>query len=238
MELRRAYAAASTRLICFVIASSLLACDDGEEADLCGNGVIDEGEDCDPRDDGTRCNDSCEPNVGYACDDGACAPICGDSRLTSDEVCDVGETPNYCSADCSEIVAWCGDGARQWPEEQCDGVRGCGAECRAAFGFHCAAGGNACEATGLPGDLLLEAFSDEQVGVWCEWLNGLLGGTGATFTCDGTSFVILSPAECVLNTRTDGWPEDMGTCTVAEVEDWVATGDRCDLMTSLPPCGA
>jgi fibro-slime domain-containing protein len=57
-----------------------------------------------------------------------CSSICGDGILASDELCDDGEAnhptnpPPYgiCGPDCKTRGPFCGDGARQQPQEECD----------------------------------------------------------------------------------------------------------------------
>ena len=92
---------------------------------VCGNGVVDPGEECD--DGNTTSNDGCSAE----CQD----EKCGDGTLDVDEECDDGNTTNGdgCSADC-EIEPDCGDGTLD-PGEECDDGNntdgdGCSSECQ------------------------------------------------------------------------------------------------------------
>ena len=77
---------------------------------LCGDGIIEAGEDCDPPnltpDDRILCDDTCH-FVG----------TCGNGKLDPGEQCDP-PNPGFCSNDC-QIAAVCGDGL-SGPGEQCD----------------------------------------------------------------------------------------------------------------------
>lgn len=83
-------------------------CDPGENANSCpedgcvpecGNGVVEEGEQCD--DGNTQDGDSCPADCGVA-------SVCGDGKVTGNEVCDDGNTMDgdSCPADCG----LCGNG--------------------------------------------------------------------------------------------------------------------------------
>jgi len=96
----------------------------------CGDGILDEGEECDAlnlptetcRVDCTtmRCGDAIlDTNLGEACDEGSDMPTatcredctiprCGDSILDEGEQCDEGGATETCRATCQRPV--CGDG--------------------------------------------------------------------------------------------------------------------------------
>ena len=64
---------------------------------LCGNGVIDTGEECDKTD---HCTSQCKPETGFTCfPNNTCIAIsnCGDGKLDAGEDCD--STP-HCTSSC------------------------------------------------------------------------------------------------------------------------------------------
>jgi hypothetical protein len=77
---------------------------------LCGNGVVDPGEQCDP------------PSVGcpFVCDSNChtIASVCGDNCVEPGEQCDPPQ-PGVCSASCTFVPTQCGDGVIE-SGEQCD----------------------------------------------------------------------------------------------------------------------
>lgn len=105
-------------------------CDDGEHngepgacpedcapefPQVCGNGFVEEGEDCD---EGPRNRD----DPGTACRSDCTAPVCGDGILDEGEECDDGEQnsdagPGGCRTDCTEVL--CGNWKLD-PGEECD----------------------------------------------------------------------------------------------------------------------
>jgi cysteine-rich repeat protein len=106
------------------------------EAHVCGNGVRESGEWCDPADPLTpTCTDTCRWQIGQACEtDEACASalcrsgfcmkqsLCGDGILDFDEECDDGRSnsnirPSACRLTCKK--AHVGDGVVD-PGESCD----------------------------------------------------------------------------------------------------------------------
>src|SRR5262249_48897172 len=77
---------------------------------LCGNGVVDPGEECD---DGNSVDgDGCDTNCTFT--------ACGNGITTAGEPCDDGDAidTNACKSDCTPND--CGDGAVQLGVEQCD----------------------------------------------------------------------------------------------------------------------
>ncbi len=119
-------------------------CDDQCQKELCGNGRVDSGEECDPPQSGS-CTENCSlvrANCGNAqvdgdeeCDDGndekgdgcfECRMECGDKRIDASigEECDYGLSPAVCSEDCKWLPA-CGDGVVQSETgEECDPSNG------------------------------------------------------------------------------------------------------------------
>ncbi|MCA9689728.1 MAG: hypothetical protein KC636_08965, partial [Myxococcales bacterium] len=92
--------------------------------DRCGDGVIDDGEDCDDGGESASCDSDCTPAV------------CGDGthNASAGEGCDDGGESASCDADCS--VATCGDGAiNHSAGERCDdgnrdALDGCELDCQ------------------------------------------------------------------------------------------------------------
>ena len=89
----------------------------------CGDGVVDEDEECD---DGEGNSDT-DPD---ACRNNCTSPVCGDSVTDSGEECDEGEDnsseADACRFDCTE--PYCGDGIVDSGED-CDGGPSCDDEC-------------------------------------------------------------------------------------------------------------
>jgi hypothetical protein len=110
--------------LCGYACSSDQACYAGFCRVRCGNGMVEEGEQCD---DGAA-NSS---QVRDACREDCTLPRCGDGVIDSGEECDDAEsndnvTPDACRVDC--LSAWCGDGVLD-TGEACDGRDLAGATC-------------------------------------------------------------------------------------------------------------
>lgn len=96
---------------------------------VCGNGIVETGEDCDTAGESETCNDDCT------------AVFCGDTvvNLAAGEECDEGEansdvTPNACREDCTNPI--CGDFVVDDGEE-CDRETGCNEDCQIDLGNCC-----------------------------------------------------------------------------------------------------
>jgi fibro-slime domain-containing protein len=138
----------------------------------CGNGIIDQSEECDDgnRDSGDGCSRVCQTENNYVCAKPGqpCVNMakCGNGVLTSDEICDDGNATGSdgCSADCKSVEAgWqcrvpgkpctlkCGDGVLGATEGCDDGNRsggdGCSATCRVEPGFRCVGSPSQCSVT-------------------------------------------------------------------------------------------
>lgn len=85
---------------------------------VCGDGSLDDGEECDDgnRNDNDGCSSTCQ------------VEFCGDGVIQTSEVCDgqVGVGPGEtCSPNC-DVIYFCGDGVVNQTGEQCDGADGVG----------------------------------------------------------------------------------------------------------------
>ena len=99
-----------------------------EPAPVCGNGDVEEGEECD--DDNTQNGDGCDED----CQEEDEEPECGDGEVDEGEECDDGDNSNTdaCLNTCED--AFCGDGFTRVGVEECDDGNnedddGCSAEC-------------------------------------------------------------------------------------------------------------
>jgi len=63
---------------------------------LCGNGVLNSGEECDDSNilNGDGCSDTCQEETGYLClgAPSVCTPVCGDGLIIGTEQCDDGDS--------------------------------------------------------------------------------------------------------------------------------------------------
>jgi cysteine-rich repeat protein len=149
---------------CACSGGGIIAALNTQAASLCGNGIRDEGEECD--DANTSVGDGC---TGCRVDDGwtclpktggeTCSPICGNGRRFGGKECDDGNVANGdgCTAACTIERGWscsggtltskdtcivrCGDGIR-FGSEGCDdgnGISGdgCSSTCAIEQGFVC-----------------------------------------------------------------------------------------------------
>jgi cysteine-rich repeat protein len=90
---------------------------------VCGNGVLEEGENCEDNLAYRYCpdgEDECTTNINYPpCDDDCRVTICGDGHVEGDETCDDPDNPEDCDPDCTAVE--CGDGLRNFAAgERCD----------------------------------------------------------------------------------------------------------------------
>jgi hypothetical protein len=128
------------------VANNIVACDVAAGCPcgqgpppVCGNGIVERGEQCDPPNAQTGCGPTCirtntcgngvvEP--GEQCDPptpGFCSatcqhipptPVCGNRLIEQGEQCDP-PTPGFCSSTCQTLAPVCGDGILE-AGEQCD----------------------------------------------------------------------------------------------------------------------
>lgn len=213
----------------------------GEDAPVCGDGVVAGAEECDDGNlySGDACSGQCRIESGWDCQNTPCAPVCGDGQVVGVEVCDPIATPGYCSSDCAQVIGSCGDGIVQPEAESCDPghgeLRGC-SMCDSAFAYTCDVASNTCTATGLPSDRLLGTLTEDETRQYCAWLVDVLGGEGEVWTCSDYQVTNSTIAACA-STQYNNWG-DLAQCTVAQVEDWAsARSNRCSLLTStIPVC--
>lgn len=98
----------------------------GQTAPVCGNGVLEVGENCEDNIAYRRCEvngengESCVTNINYPdCDDDCRVTICGDGVVEGDEQCDTAGPTASCDVDCTEVE--CGDRVvNRLAAEQCD----------------------------------------------------------------------------------------------------------------------
>jgi cysteine-rich repeat protein len=127
----------------------------------CGDGALDEGEECDNGD-----NNGAEPD---ACRIDCTLARCGDGVVDSSEACDPGDEPNgECRADCN--IPECGDGVLDEGEQCDDGnvidTDGCSNACEEVLAALC----QPCEADddcGRDGDFCLGAADGSYCGIDC-----------------------------------------------------------------------
>jgi fibro-slime domain-containing protein len=140
---------------------------DAPPASHCGDGILDQNEQCDDgnSESGDGCSRICQVENNFECPTPGKPCVnqakCGNGLLTSDETCDDGNTlgNDGCSADCKTVEpGWqcrvpgkpctskCGDGIVSGSESCDDGNTksgdGCSATCQREIGFKCDNNGN------------------------------------------------------------------------------------------------
>jgi fibro-slime domain-containing protein len=135
---------------------------DESPAQLCGDGILAAGEECDDGNpaSGDGCSSTCKVEQDWVCPTpgAACVStvVCGDSRISGNEQCDDGNTRSGdgCSAACQLESGWkcpvlgaacaaaaCGDGVLAGTEQCDDGNTrsgdGCGSTCQLEPGYAC-----------------------------------------------------------------------------------------------------
>jgi fibro-slime domain-containing protein len=174
----------------------------------CGNGMHDDGEECDDgkvdakgnKVGGSGCSGNCRAEEGWTCPPaGACSPIvCGDGILTAEKECDDGNmlSGDGCSADCMIEPGWqcrvpgkkcvplCGDGVLTGTEQCDDGNAmsgdGCSSTCEVEAGWSCTGTPSTCTKSQC-GNGVVEAGEACDLGT----NNGLFygDGMGCSKTC-------------------------------------------------------
>lgn len=227
-------------LVCVLL---VVGCDDA----VCGNAVVEGGEECDPGNEGNSMSCYfCAAATGWECDPATgCTGICGDGNLVEDEVCDPTaygpvngsnysyDQSAYCNADCTELIASCGDGVVQSTVEACDdgsevgGSSGCN-RCEVTFGHTCD-GSSPSVCTGAPvdEDIVGSDSSAAERSAVCRWYLDLMGGPSTSLTCNGYTTQLRSVSECAAVIGVY-----LGQCTVGELNWWMSRrGSACGIRS-------
>ncbi len=209
------------------------ACSEGS-APLCGNGLLEAGEQCDDGNSrpGDGCSGLCQIEPGYACPTPGqpCVllktPKCGDGTLDPGETCDDGNTTpgDGCSATCMLEPGWvcpapgfkcsakkCGDGIVAGGEQCDDGNTvsgdGCSATCQLEPGFACVTA-----ATANPNSVCHPTKCGDGVKEGFEQCDD-----GNLIPYDGCSPTCTIEPKCT-----------MGSCTAVCGDGLVFPGEECD----------
>jgi cysteine-rich repeat protein len=217
----------------------------GGAAPVCGDGMVEMGEDCDDGNTaaGDGCSPTCAPETGYSCtgSPSVCTAGCGDGFLGGSEECDDGNAAagDGCSIDCkvesgfsckgvpSKCATLCGDGVVAGAEE-CDdqntaAADGCGPTCAVEHGFVCAGAPSKCDT--VCGDGIMAGHEEcddhntatkDGCDASCQIENGYTcGGEPTVCTSDCGDGLVANDEEC----------DDGGN----------AGGDGCDALCKKEP---
>lgn len=201
------------------------AATDGDAAQSeCGNGVVEDGEQCDdgqsPPANSDGCSSTCQVEPDWSCDESepsTCALLCGNGVLDGAEECDDGQSPavggDGCSAACTVEAEWecdnsepsacvtiCGNGAIDEGEEcddsNSDPLDGCSPSCAIEAGWICNSDAPPSACATVCGDGI--AAGDEE----CDDGDGesaLVNGDGCDTECaveEGWQCDEFSPSSC------------------------------------------
>ncbi len=198
---------------------SLVCADDLCQSAVCGDGVVNDSEQCDDSVESAACNANCTTSV------------CGDGIANSaaNESCDDSGESVLCNGNCTASA--CGDGVRNpTAGESCDdgnliGFDGCSAICKGDGEFSCQAGQDCSDGCStleayratLSGDFVaitLSGSADPQ-GVSCntpalatQICNNLRTGTTSTVNCNGLTWSV-------------------GVCSGIEINATIGAGNIC-----------
>jgi cysteine-rich repeat protein len=202
---------------------------------VCGNGIIEPGEQCDDWNTapGDGSSALCVAETGWSCNGqpSSCSPVCGDGLVRGGEQCDDGNTASGdgCSSLCATETGWsctgepstcslvCGDGLVRGSEECDDGNTangdGCSASCTTEPGYTCAGEPSLC--TPIPTDTPTDTPTPT-----------LTPTDTATPTATATSTPSLSPTPTATPTPVcgDGVVETGEQCDDGNI----TAGDGCD----------
>ncbi len=211
----------------------------------CGDGVVNNDEDCDDGNAvaGDGCSPSCKVEAGFSCagSPSACTPVCGDGLMLGAEKCDDGNVVggDGCSPSCqlepgftcagapSHCDTTCGDGVVAGKEACDDGNEtpgdGCDASCAVEKGYACHGSPSTC-ATVCGDGLVVGAEQCDD------------GGKTAGDGCDGSCQVEVGyqcsgqPSACA-TVCGDGILAGKETCD----DGGVVPGDGCDATCRIEP---
>ncbi|MFO7177081.1 MAG: DUF4215 domain-containing protein [Pseudomonadota bacterium] len=236
------------------------ACTDCEPVErLCGNGELDEDEECD--DGNSRPGDGCsgictqEPNYNCPTPGERCVSTirCGDGVLGGQEHCDDGneESGDGCSDECVVEPGWgcavpgepctpvataeCGDGVVNAGEVCDDGNTnpndGCTDECEVTPGYTCSIPGEPCVLTDFCGDGEVTLLLGEE----CDDGNAE-GGDGCSAQCRvEANYRCPEPGEPCVSTVVCGDRRVEGDETCDDGNDPPKSGDGCSARCELEP---
>jgi len=193
--------------------------DDCVAAPLCGNGEVDDGEQCD---DGPDNSDTTPDACRTTCVD----PSCGDGVVDSDEECDDGNQVDGdgCAADCTIEGGVCGNGVLDDGEECDDGNQvdgdGCASDCTVEPGA-CGNGtlddGEECDDGAQNSDVLPDHCRTDCTSPTCgDGVVDVLAGEQceppSTLLCDDTCQLTLGGLRSGQRTVVDATPEALAHC--------------------------
>jgi len=188
----------------------------------CGNGVVDQGEQCDSGT-GATGNGTATSNC-----DSACQFKCGDGKLDAGEQCDDGKNDGSygtCNPNCT-FAPRCGDGVVQSPPEGCD---------NGAANATPAYGPNSCTADCLPGGFCGDGIVNGPEK--CD--DGTNSGLPGSCTKDCSAYVpttqcgdgiVQPPEKCDFGKAVNGTPASTcdASCRLKCGNGVVDTGEQCD----------
>jgi len=168
---------------------------------LCGNGVVDSGEQCDDGNtaDGDCCSATCTIEMGCVCQPNvapSCCSLCGDDERQCGEECD-GTDADMCSMDetcstqCECVPQECGNGVIDSGEQCDDGNTADGDCCSATCTIET---GCVCQPNVAPSCCSLCGDDERQCGEECDGTDADMCSSGES--CSNTCECVSEPEEC------------------------------------------